>query len=1090
MIDLSLLQDFIPEAMEHLEEMESNLIRLESEPGNRQILDNIFRSAHTIKGSSEYMGMKRIAGLAHKMESLLDVLRNAGLSANRDIIDVLIASRDRIVIIVGELEENRDELSDISDLVARMEAILAGGPLSGSSAIIGDTGAKAHEDEKIADEPVARVISDLKSSLYEAASLGISETGKQRIFDSLGKLLAMDDIRASKNLVRTLKGMKKLVTSMAYADDAGDVLASLHELVARPEMAQLMEEDDFRGTYAEKIDGEGADDSQDDLSSDLMAVFDDETGNSASGEQDDFDEINEATDRLFDDEPDLTEDDDESAILDASEESGGGVDFRTGLGNSSASEIYEEEYDEELFGIFMDHLKENFEKLDHQISLSVNAPDQKEIIHSCVEMVKGLQSSASYMDYKELDTLYGELKDALEKASKSIDRGQTVSLMFVRLYMKQIATRFPKYEKSLLEIIESGADSLVVPDLNKKTVTAETYSTAKAAEDIFPEAIPEITTAEDSADETQGLFDDLDNVFDNHAGGAVEQADVEPFEDDIEDMLASIGAPSKPAEKVSGPATGAKQAAAVKASVKKEVQAAEPLAKPEIGPKPVPETIPEIKPEIPPDVLAPMETETLPPLEDSDGPGDSDYQETVTTPVKKDESGSVHYDYTGEKIAKQSLRVDTRKIDSLMNQVGELVVSRASYSQLSVEMRDLEHLLKGLPGIESKDLKRVRNLSFRIGEATVALGRVANDLQEGVMKVRMLPIAQLFNRYPRLIRDLVQGTDKKVRLEMKGEETELDKMVIEQIADPMIHIIRNSVDHGIETAGERLEKGKPEEASLMLESYHESNHVVVEITDDGRGIRPELIKKMALQKQFATADELERMNTREIISIIMRPGFSTVSEVTKTSGRGVGMDVVKKNIEKLNGTIEIDSEVDKGTRVRIKIPLTMAIIQALLVRVGHEIFTIPLSAVEETIRINENAISIIDGVEVIHLRNTTLSLLRLTEIFGSKSTTQDLNRPYVVVVNTGMKRVGLVVDMLIGQEETVIKPLADYLQESSGFSGATILGDGRISLILDIYELVNLTINKRNKKRESFDHLGSSTGPGDTGRDDAPVLIQ
>ncbi|MDO9263534.1 MAG: chemotaxis protein CheW, partial [Desulfosalsimonadaceae bacterium] len=261
-------------------------------------------------------------------------------------------------------------------------------------------------------------------------------------------------------------------------------------------------------------------------------------------------------------------------------------------------------------------------------------------------------------------------------------------------------------------------------------------------------------------------------------------------------------------------------------------------------------------------------------------------------------------------------------------------------------------------------------------------------------------------------------------------------------------------------------KGKPEEASITLESYHESNHVVVEIMDDGRGIDPELIKKEALRKNFTTVEELERLNNREVISLIMRPGFSTVSEVTKTSGRGVGMDVVKKNIEKLNGTIDIESIVGEGTRVRIKIPLTMAIIQALLVRVGKEIFTIPLSSVEETIRTHEDSISIIDGVEVIHLRNATLSLLRLTEIFGSQSTTQDLSRPYVVVVNTGMKRVGLVVDGLIGQEETVIKPLADYLQENSGFSGATILGDGSISLILDVYELVNLTISKRSKNKD------------------------
>jgi two-component system chemotaxis sensor kinase CheA len=328
------------------------------------------------------------------------------------------------------------------------------------------------------------------------------------------------------------------------------------------------------------------------------------------------------------------------------------------------------------------------------------------------------------------------------------------------------------------------------------------------------------------------------------------------------------------------------------------------------------------------------------------------------------------------------------------------------------------------------------------------------------MKVRMLPIAQLFSRYPRLVHDLVKSTQKKVSLEIHGEDTELDKMVIEQIADPLVHIIRNAVDHGIEDVGERLQKGKSEEGMLRLEAYHESNFVVIEISDDGRGMDPEQIKAEALAKSFVDEEEVDGLNEQELLALIMRPGFSTASEVTHTSGRGVGMDVVKDNIEKLNGTIDIVSTIGAGVTFRIKIPLTLAIIPALLVRVQSELFTIPLPTVDETLRIKRDEISTIEGMEVYYLRENTVPLIRLAELFSMRQAAADPEELFVVIINTGARQVGLIVDELRAREEVVIKPLEDYLQEKSGFSGATILGDGSISLILDVYELVQLALGR------------------------------
>jgi two-component system chemotaxis sensor kinase CheA len=483
----------------------------------------------------------------------------------------------------------------------------------------------------------------------------------------------------------------------------------------------------------------------------------------------------------------------------------------------------------------------------------------------------------------------------------------------------------------------------------------------------------------------------------------------------------------------------------------------------------------------PEEIRGDAEQSTRAPLSASSGPqtkvGDAD--------ARKREAEKV-----SEKLVKHTMRVDAQKIDSLMNQVGELVVTRALFSQLAGEMRDLQRQLQEHAELDQRETKQVKNLSFRVSETTLVLGRVANELQEGVMRVRMLPIAQLFNRYPRVVRELVHGTNKRVDLELSGEDTELDKMVIEEVADPLVHLIRNSVDHGIESVEERREAGKPPEGRLKLSAYHESNHVVIEVADDGRGINPRSIRAVALEKNLLSEAELDRMTPRELLAIVMRPGFSTATRLTKTSGRGVGMDVVKKNVEKMNGTVEIESEVGIGTLVRIKIPLTLAIIQALLVRVGPEIFTIPLTSVVETLRIFRDDIATIEGMEVIHLRQTTIPLIRLLRVFELSRPVEISEKEFVVIIKTGVKHVGLVVDTLIGEQEVVIKPLADYLRKNSGFSGATILGDGRVSLILDVYELVNLVADKLTRKeiRKVLLSPGQHAPAPDADREDRGVL--
>ena len=386
----------------------------------------------------------------------------------------------------------------------------------------------------------------------------------------------------------------------------------------------------------------------------------------------------------------------------------------------------------------------------------------------------------------------------------------------------------------------------------------------------------------------------------------------------------------------------------------------------------------------------------------------------------------------------QTIRVETRRLDSVMNLVGELVLGR-------------NRLIK-IGGILEQNHEadpQVRALS----ETLTQLNLVTTDLQLAVMKTRMLPIKKVLAKLPRMVRDLSHKLGKQVRLETHGEETELDKSVDDEIGDPLVHLVRNAIDHGIETPTERHDKNKPSEGTLRIAASQEGNSIVIRIQDDGRGIPLEKIKAKALSKGLVSEAELSSMEPREVVNLIFLPGFSTADKVTDVSGRGVGMDVVRTNIRKMNGTVEIESELGKGSLITIKLPLTIAIIQALMVEVERATFAIPLSSVIEAVRITKSDIKTINGREVLHLRDRVLPLIRLAEEF-ELPTDSKRERFNVVVAALGDRRIGVVVDELRSQEEVVIKSIWDYLDSIKGISGATITGDGKVVLILDISELV------------------------------------
>ncbi|WP_294153443.1 chemotaxis protein CheA [uncultured Selenomonas sp.] len=374
----------------------------------------------------------------------------------------------------------------------------------------------------------------------------------------------------------------------------------------------------------------------------------------------------------------------------------------------------------------------------------------------------------------------------------------------------------------------------------------------------------------------------------------------------------------------------------------------------------------------------------------------------------------------------QSVRVDIEKLDNLMNLMGELVINKVRLEQIG-------------------QTHRLADLT----ETLEQMDRVTTDLQNIVMKVRMVPVSSVFNRFPRMVRDIAKELNKEINLTIEGEETELDRTVIDEIGDPIMHLLRNSCDHGVEEPDVREKKGKPRQGEVGLIARHEGNNVVIMVTDDGAGIDANKIKNKAIEKGMITQEEADKMDDADAVRIVFAPGFSTADHISDISGRGVGMDVVRSKIEALSGHVDVETKIDEGSIFKIKLPLTLAIIQAMLVRVQEEMYAIPLGSIDSTINIQPDEIKTVQNKEVIVLRGEIIPIIRMERMLQVPHV-KDSDETFVVVVHTGETKAGIVVDSLIGQQEIVIKTLGSLFTGLKMFSGATVLGDGRVALILDV----------------------------------------
>lgn len=656
---------------------------------------------------------------------------------------------------------------------------------------------------------------------------------------------------------------------------------------------------------------------------------------------------------------------------------------------------------QEILEDFLIEAFEMIEQLDQDLIELENNPKDLDLLNRIFRVAHTIKGSSSFLNFNILTTLTHNMEDILNKARKE-------ELIITPNVMDVVLESIDLMKNILISIRDTGSDKgdIDIDDVVQKlqnisqSESKQDKKSTKETESNTKENISQnISQKEEIKTPPTNTDDNSTNTNVVESKASQESGDVdysnftsEEIEKEIERLLKQRQEEDRQrraAKKLQGQQP-------VQQQTKKEIKSTE-------SPKP------EAKP--------------------------------VAKPMAKKQTNAKKDDNAITTNLEQTIRVDVKRLDHLMNLIGELVLGKnrliSIYDEVE-ERYDGEQFLDELNQVVS----------------TISI--VTTDLQLAVMKTRMLPVSKVFNKFPRMVRDLARDMGKNIELVISGEETELDKSIVEEIGDPLVHIIRNSCDHGIESTEERIAKGKSEVGKIELKAYNEGNHIVVEVADDGKGLDADILRQKALEKGIINEREADTMTNKEAFTLIFKAGFSTAKIVTNVSGRGVGMDVVKTNIEKLNGMIDIESELDKGTTLKLRIPLTLAIIQALIVGVQEEYYAIPLSSVLETVRISQNEVYMVEGKSVLRLRNEILTLVRLSDIFKVDSILKNSNELYVVVIGLAASKIGIIVDYLVGQEEVVIKSLGYYLKGTEGIAGATVRGDGKITLIVDVASMMQM----------------------------------
>ncbi|WP_165077278.1 MULTISPECIES: chemotaxis protein CheA [unclassified Desulfovibrio] len=1031
--DPELVADFIAEAKEHLETIEPNLLELEKAPDNLALLNDIFRPMHSLKGASGFLGLNRINHLAHKSENILDELRKGSMQVTSEIMDVILSSTDALRQMIENLESTNSEGDvETESIMAQIDAIMAGEsakPVAPEESAPEEAGAEEAPVEDAAPiEVEAEVVIEAEPAEAPAAEAAPAapEAAPESAATAAAPAQPAGDAEKQQGM-SAKEWVASLPSGAPYALTAfgeghlKDFIDESYEIIANLNDGLLELEENPTG--------------RDDLVNDLFRYFHNMKGN--------------------------------SGIIGYNELNGLTHEAETLLNNVRQGKITPSHELIDLLLLTVDVMEGLVQTIDvpscqatpfdtspivKQLQLALAgegialppalraaqapapateaAPAPAEAVAE-VEVVQpsiipvGLEND----DAEVFRVTVKQQQEIINAALATLKKDGTHKDSIDALYRCLIAIKNACSFVGLDEIKVYAERTAGIVDQGRSTGTDFAFLTdllgqeTEIINDMVQKALDEgkvsakTEEAAPAAGAPQAAAAAAPAAPAKEAPAAQPEAPAAPAAPAAAEKPAAAAAPAQPSSgQAAAPKPAAPAAAAAPKAAASQAQAA-PKPAPKAAAPAAPAAAPKAAPE--PAAAAPAPANNKAPAQGNDHKSSS------------------------------TIRVDHERLDHLMNLIGELIINRNRYTLIA---RSLEG---------SEDSINVAEVAQSLSETTYAMARISDDLQDTIMKVRMVPVSSVFSRFPRLVRDLSRKSGKEVDLIMEGEETELDKSVVEVIGDPLVHLIRNSVDHGIEPEDVRIAEGKPAKGKVVLRAFHKGNSVAIEIEDDGKGIDPNKMREVAIKKGIITPEEAAQLDDREAIELIFAPGFSSAEKITDISGRGVGMDVVRTNIKNLKGSVNTYSEVGKGTRFTLSLPLTLAIIDALMVNVSGQMYAIPLDAVSETTKIETVRLTDVKGRKAVTLRGEVLGIVELSEMLGLPRSTETLPEVLsVVVIHDNERRLGLVVDELLERQEIVIKPLGAYLGDLKGISGATIMGDGSVILILDPHEIYLMSTSK------------------------------
>ncbi|MDE5681493.1 MAG: Hpt domain-containing protein [Mailhella sp.] len=1069
-LDPELVADFIIESREHLETIEPNLLELEKAPENLVLLNDIFRPMHSLKGASGFLGLNRINKLAHRAENVLDELRKGTMTVDSVIMDIILATTDAFNNMLNSLEETNSEGdTPIDHLVDLLDRILAGERFTSMEEALNGGGAVPAEQTQEA-EPAAEAapVEEPAQAVEEPAPAEAVQEAVPETEAAAEPAAEQAPVQVAAEVPAQAPAENSVPVQNTNTSKARKVLPSGEWILTLakkdPLTLSAFGEDHLRDFIDEALDNTSmlydglielekiSHDHEDahELVNTLFRNFHNLKGNSGLVGFHDLNALTHEAETLLNrarqGELVVTNDliDLLLIVVDVMEALIRSINISGG--NAAVFDT------SELLAQLKDAVAGNPPSLPPSIFLSDDtaaeeeeetkqeggiiipgAPELQELTHAGIKEMPLTSIGAGLLDSDDdLALFQSTVKQqyaVIQYALKELEKDPTVKAQQDALFRGYTAIQnassfmefaeLKEYAQRTANIVDQGRTSDVGFECLVPLLDQETDIIVEMANNAIEQAVlaknPELANSAETS-KTEEKASEAPKTEEKPAQASAAPAAEAPK---TEAPKAEEKAPAAPAS-----------APAAQAEAKSEAPAA-PAAAPKTSAPAASE-----KSQAAPKTAAPAAKPAAP-------AANADHAHPQGANGAKSAASAPH----AEKATTSSIRVDYEKLDHLMNLIGELLINRNRYAMIA---KNLES------NINEVDIV---NVAQDLSETTYAMSRISDDLQDTLMKVRMLPVSSVFSRFPRLVRDLSRKVNKEVELIFEGEETELDKSIIEAINDPLMHLIRNSVDHGIEDAETRLALGKPAGGRVTLRAYHKGNSVVIEIEDDGKGIDPEKMREVAINKGIISPEEAKALTDREAVELIFAPGFSSAQVVTDISGRGVGMDVVRTNIKNLKGNIAIHTVPNQGTRFSLSLPLTLAIIEALMIKMGDQTYAIPLDAVATTTKLDSNILTSINGRNAVTLRGEVLGIVDLGELLNLPETINN-DTISVVILQDNDRRIGLVVNQLLDRQEIVIKPLGMYLNNIQGLSGASIMGDGSVVLILDPHEIYTMASPK------------------------------